>query len=67
MRFETAFHIPVDLGGDILTPPPPSPSFFHVQTQIHKQYTEECRKNGLRALSLSSFKDVWLKCTPHSV
>lgn len=32
---------------------------------IHKQYTEDCGMTGLRALGLASFKDVWLKCTPH--
>ena len=26
---------------------------------------QACRKNGIRVLSLSSFKGVWLNCTPH--
>ena len=59
MRLETASHIQLDLGVEIFL------SCSDTNDEIQKQYIEDCRKNGIRAFSLSSFKDVWLKCTPH--
>ena len=50
-------------GGD--PDPPVFLSCSDTNDEIQKQYIEDCRKNGICALSLSSFKDVWLKCTPH--
>ena len=50
-------------GGD------PDPPIFlpcsDTKEMIHKHYSESCVQCDLRALGLSSFKDVWLRCTPH--
>ncbi|XP_062575096.1 uncharacterized protein LOC134237029 [Saccostrea cucullata] len=32
---------------------------------LHKRYVESCAQSNIRALGLSTFKDVWLRCIPH--
>jgi hypothetical protein len=32
---------------------------------IHERYLESCTESTIRALKVSSFEDVWLKCVPH--
>ncbi|XP_062621644.1 uncharacterized protein LOC134283212 [Saccostrea cucullata] len=32
---------------------------------IHKRYVASCEESEFRALKVSSFQDVWLKCVPH--
>lgn len=33
--------------------------------EIHKRYLQSCDESHIRALKISSFEDVWLKCVPH--
>lgn len=32
---------------------------------IHQRYLQSCDKSHTRALKITSFEDVWLKCVPH--
>lgn len=32
---------------------------------IHQRYLQSCDESHIRALKISSFEDVWLKCVPH--
>lgn len=32
---------------------------------IHQRYVKSCEESSIRAMKISSFEDVWLKCIPH--
>ena len=32
---------------------------------IHQRYVDSCEGTDVRALKVSSFEDVWMKCVPH--
>ena len=46
----------------------PSPIFLPVATtkrDVHKQYKDTCVALGVRAMEISAFESIWLKCVPH--
>lgn len=48
-----------------LSYPPPPPNLQTPKKDIHKRYVVPCEESEFRALKVSSFQDICLKCAPH--
>lgn len=44
---------------------PPPPNLQTPKKDIHKRYVVPCEESEFRALKVSSFQDICLKCAPH--